>query len=635
MKLLRSIAGFLVLAGATQAATVNLIQTSVNDADGTTIGAVAANQWLETAISYSTVTAPASWSSYRFTHWTINSYPATSYRDAWGRSLNPVSFILLEDTTATAHYLPATRDTDADGLPDWYEIEYFGDLSRTATDDTDGDGIPLLSEYSDGTHPLYGNAQQEGGVSWADSESVTVNLAGFSRYTLSSVPPGTVNQSAIVPDGTPITTPNLTQPTFAYWELDGVRQQDQWGVALRQFTFTVDGADRLAVAHFLADDSDADGINDGFEVYYYDTLANGAASDTDGDGLSLLAEYTGGTSPLYGNSQQEGGVSWTDSAMVTVNLAGFSRYTLSSVPSGIVNQSAIMPDGTPITTPNLTQPTFAYWELDGVRQQDQWGVALRQFTFTVDGADRLAVAHFLADDSDADGINDGFEVYYYDTLANSAASDTDGDGISLLSEYTTGTSPLYGNSQQEGGVSWADSATVVVNLQPVPGKDTMGTVQNTLANAPVFKLLANDSSLFAGPLSITSVISPSDAGGTVSLASGGTMIAYIPRNNFVGVDRFAYTLSDGHFDALGLVTVIVTSANAPSANSISVTPNPGAVFLEFAGLPRRTYIVQSAPSITGPWADVSGVLTASATGLITYNDENPPPIRFYRTRLAP
>ena len=101
------------------------------------------------------------------------------------------------------------------------------------------------------THPLYGNSHQEGGVAWADSAMVTVNLAGFSRYTLSSVPAGSVNESRVVPPGTAVTTPNMTQPTFGYWELDGVRQQDAWGVALRQLTFTVNETDRVAVAHLF------------------------------------------------------------------------------------------------------------------------------------------------------------------------------------------------------------------------------------------------------------------------------------------------------------------------------------------------------------------------------------------------
>jgi hypothetical protein len=295
----RSIVWLLLLAGSAQAATVHYLQTSVNDVDGSTIGAVASDQYLETAISYSTVIAPESWNSYRFTHWSNSSYPESSYRDAWGRSLNPISFILLEDTTATAHYLPANRDTDADGVPDWFEIEYFGDLSRPATDDSDGDGLSLLAEYNGGTHPLYGNSPQEGGVAWADSGSVTVNLAGFSRYTLRSVPPGTVNQSAVVPPGTVVTSPDLSaNASFGYWTLDGVRQEDVWGVALPQVIFTMDAVDREAVAHLFPGDSDGDGIPDAYEEYYYGTLTNDAASDTDGDGFSLLAEQSAGTQPL-------------------------------------------------------------------------------------------------------------------------------------------------------------------------------------------------------------------------------------------------------------------------------------------------------------------------------------------------
>jgi hypothetical protein len=279
-----------------------------------------------------------------------------------------------------------------------------------------------------------------------------------------------------------VTTPNLsTNTTFGYWTLDGVRQLDAWGVALPQITFTMGSVNREAVAYLFAGDTDADGVADAYEQYYYGTLANGASSDTDGDGISLLAERNGGTNPLYANVYQEGGVVWADSAIVTVNLAGFSRYTLSSVPAGTVSETAIVPAGTAITTPNMTQTTFGYWTLDGMRQQDVWGVALRQITFTVDGADRAAVANLFATDSDGDGINDGFEQFYFGTLANGAATDTDGDGIGLLAEFTGGTSPLYGNVHQDGGVSWADSSVVVVNLQPYERLSKM-LVNSTLTN---------------------------------------------------------------------------------------------------------------------------------------------------------
>ena len=169
---------------------VNLVQTSTNDADGSTIGAVHSDQWLETAQTYTTDAAPMEWSGYRFTHWTYSSEPAANCRDAWGRSLNPVSLVLYENTTVTAHYLPATLDSDGDGVPDWYEIEYYGTLANGAVSDTDGDGLTLLQEYTAGTHPLYANATQEGGIAYADSNLVTYNIAGYPTYTLRSVPAG-------------------------------------------------------------------------------------------------------------------------------------------------------------------------------------------------------------------------------------------------------------------------------------------------------------------------------------------------------------------------------------------------------------------------------------------------------------
>jgi hypothetical protein len=421
---------------------------------------------METGLSYTTVLAPSSYGGNRFSYWSNDSYPAEPYRDAWGRSLNPISFVLLEDTIATAHYLPESWDSDADGVSDWFEIEYYGALSNDETSDSDGDGLTLLEELSGDTHPLYGNSLSEGGVAWADSDLVTVNLADFSRYTISSTPAGLVDATAVVPDGTEVTTPEMLETDFGYWTVDGVRQMDEWGVALREVSFVVEGVARNAIAYFFSGDSDDDGVNDGFEQYYYGTLSNDAVSDTDGDGITLLAEFTGGTNPLYANAYQEGGVAWADSDLVTVNLAGFSRYTLTSDPSGTVDVSAIVADGSTITTPEMLQFDFGYWSVDGVRQMDAWGVALRQLSFVVDGVDRSATAHLFDADSDADGINDGFEQYYYGTLSNDATSDTDGDGLTLLDEFSGGTNPLYRNSLSEGGVFWVDSDLVVTDLQP-------------------------------------------------------------------------------------------------------------------------------------------------------------------------
>lgn len=466
--LLRGGAAIVLLSGGSLfAALVNYVETSVNDADGATIGAVASNQYLELHGTYFTATAPASWASYRFTHWTHDGWPQTIYRDAWGRSVNPANFVLSAASTATAHYLPLTRDADGDGVPDWFEMEYYGTLANAAASDTDGEGVSLAGEYAAGTNPLFGNHVREGGVTAADTALITCNLAGYATYTLRSVPAGTVSQSAVAPPGTVITTSDLAgNATFGYWTLDGVRQQDAWGVARAQIIFTVGASDREAVAYLFTGDTDSDGVPDAFEQRCYGTLANDAASDTDGDGVALSAEYASGTNPRYGNRAAEGGIVWADSALITCNLAGYATYTLRSVPAGTVSQTATAPPGTTVTSPDLSgNAAFGYWTLDGVRQQDAWGVARGQISFTVAGADRDGVAYMFTGDTDSDGVPDAVEQRYYGTLANGATSDTDGDGVTLAAESAAGTNPLYGNSAADGGVAFADSALVTLDLQ--------------------------------------------------------------------------------------------------------------------------------------------------------------------------
>jgi fibronectin type 3 domain-containing protein len=56
-------------------------------------------------------------------------------------------------------------DTDADGLPDWWELEKWGDLTQAATGDPDGDGISNLTEYLKGLAPTTWNGVQNIAVS--------------------------------------------------------------------------------------------------------------------------------------------------------------------------------------------------------------------------------------------------------------------------------------------------------------------------------------------------------------------------------------------------------------------------------------------------------------------------------------
>ena len=56
--------------------------------------------------------------------------------------------------TATAIYLATALDSDANGLPDWFEDRYFGGLGQNRYADPDGDGYENELEAADHTDPL-------------------------------------------------------------------------------------------------------------------------------------------------------------------------------------------------------------------------------------------------------------------------------------------------------------------------------------------------------------------------------------------------------------------------------------------------------------------------------------------------
>src|SRR5256885_771078 len=48
-----------------------------------------------------------------------------------------------------------TRDTDGDGMPDWWEVQYgLNPNFNDAAGDADGDGISNLVEYNSGSNPI-------------------------------------------------------------------------------------------------------------------------------------------------------------------------------------------------------------------------------------------------------------------------------------------------------------------------------------------------------------------------------------------------------------------------------------------------------------------------------------------------
>lgn len=54
----------------------------------------------------------------------------------------------------------SVTDYDVDGLPDWWEVHYFGSLNASAQDDVDGDGWTNLQEYTTGRSPVVADAAE-------------------------------------------------------------------------------------------------------------------------------------------------------------------------------------------------------------------------------------------------------------------------------------------------------------------------------------------------------------------------------------------------------------------------------------------------------------------------------------------
>ncbi len=56
--------------------------------------------------------------------------------------------------TLSARYLPLSLDADGNGIPDWWEVRYYGTNGHDPDSDVDQDGYALWEEYDDRTDPL-------------------------------------------------------------------------------------------------------------------------------------------------------------------------------------------------------------------------------------------------------------------------------------------------------------------------------------------------------------------------------------------------------------------------------------------------------------------------------------------------
>jgi hypothetical protein len=81
-----------------------------------------------------------------------------------GATTGAVTVTVAGVTSNGFTFTVAPLDSDSDGLPDWWELQYFGNLNQSPTDDPDGDGVSNLQEFRQGRNPTKIGLTDTGGL---------------------------------------------------------------------------------------------------------------------------------------------------------------------------------------------------------------------------------------------------------------------------------------------------------------------------------------------------------------------------------------------------------------------------------------------------------------------------------------
>ena len=444
-------------------------------------------------------------SGYKFAYWTLND---TRQQDALGQSVNPVTFTIGLPTTAIAHYVLATTDTFGDSVPDWYKLQFYGVLTNAASD-TDGDGWTLLDEYIRGYNPTVPDLILDGGISQRSSALIPYLTPGYVLYHEISNPVGLVNNQSIYSNGTVHILPDVSSAglssgyQFGQWLTNNVRVADALGRSVGGVPILVTTNTTNAVAMFYppTQDSIGDGVPDWYKLQFYGSFTD-VASDTDEDGWTLLEEYMRGYNPTMPDRILDGGISQRSSALTPYLTKGYVIYRETSSPAGLVYNQYIAATGSVWVLPDVSSAglssgyQFGQWLTNGVRIADALGRSVGGLPILVDTnmTNSIAVFYPTAQDNNGAGVPDWYQYQFYGALTN-ATTDTDGDGWTLLDEYTRGYNPTIPDAILDGGISQRSGAlTLVDGRQYVNywvGSVPVGVVSYT-TNAPLGTVVQAD-----------------------------------------------------------------------------------------------------------------------------------------------
>ena len=444
---------------------------------------------------------------------TLSDYWVKAWRDSNGNGSNDFweaqgahaanPLYLTNDATGVDVAL-SDPDTDGDGMPDWWEVERFGDIDETAEGDADSDGLSNLGEYQNGTDPNDPDSDDDGDtdgtevgngtdpldpVSFVGAASGTVtcggSLTGVIHVVAATTSNGweTTHSVAIAGPGV-YTISNM--PTLSdYWvkawrDSNGDGSNDFWeaqgAYAANPLYLTNDAA---GADVSLADpDTDADGLPDWWEVAHFGDIDETAEGDPDGDSLSNLGEYITGADPNDPDTDDDGaedgeevqaGTDLHDPASFPVEISGSVSYdggltgTIHVVAAATSNgwdatysESIADPGAYSIpSVPTLSNYWVKAWRDSNGNGSNDVGEALGAYPLNplalTNDAPGVDIA--LTDlDTDEDGMADWWEVENSldPSDPSDASDDPDTDGLTNLQEYQNGTDPHDSDTDNDG-----------------------------------------------------------------------------------------------------------------------------------------------------------------------------------------
>ena len=192
---------------------------------------------------------------------------------------------------------------------------------------------------------------------------------------------------------------------------------------------------------------------------------------------------------------------------------------------------------------------------------------------------------------------------------------------------------LYGTTLA-GGTNGYGMVFKLTNPDPWPiaNPDIVHRQAGRSLKIPVASLLSNDTGAAGLTLSVSGADAFSTNGAALQLLS--SAIVYPAASAAAAVDTFNYVITDGTLFATNTVTVILDPPpTTPTQNITSTTVGTdGAVQITAAGIPGRTYQLQTADSLDEPivWTDLGSPLVAAPNGQIQFTDPAPGSPRFYR-----